>query len=62
MLPTNDFRSIWELAHLWEGYNPEQTDPANLPVPVVDKLQKLIWGFLGSHLALRKRKRLACTA
>ena len=56
MLPTNDFRSIWELAHLWEGYNPEQTDPANLPVPVVDKVQKLIWGFLGSHLALRKAK------
>ncbi len=52
-LPRNDFRSIWEIAHVWEGFNPEQTDPENPPEPVADKLQKLIWGYLNAQLSLR---------
>jgi hypothetical protein len=48
----NDFRSIWELAHLWEGEDPDKTDPAHLPEPVVDKLQKLIWGYLRKQFRL----------
>lgn len=53
MLPRNDFRSIWELAHLWEGADPDKTDSSNLPAPVVDKLQKMIWGYLNAQLSLR---------
>lgn len=53
MLHPNDFRSLWDLAHLWEGYNPDRSDPANLPEPVVDKLQKLIWGYIRKHYRLR---------
>ncbi len=49
MLHPNDFRSIWELSHLWEG-----ADPANLPASVTDKIQKIIWGYLGKHLVLRR--------
>ncbi len=56
MLHPNDFRSLWELAHVWEGYNPDQTDPVNLPEPVVDKLQKLIWGYLSGQLVLRRAR------
>lgn len=44
MLHKNDFRSIWELAHLWAEQDPAITDPENLPEAVTDKLQKLIWG------------------
>lgn len=54
MLPRNDFRSIWELAHLWEEADPDKTDPANLPEPVVDKLQKLIWETMRKQFRLRR--------
>ena len=53
----NDFRSIWELAHLWEDEDADKTDPAKLPEPVVDKLQKLIWGYFNRQLLLRKTGR-----
>lgn len=53
MLHPNDFRSIWDLAHVWEGYNSDRSDPAMLPEPVVDKLQKLIWGYIRKHYRLR---------
>lgn len=54
MLHPNDFRSVWELSHLWVGSDPNQTDSEHLPDEVVDKLQKLIWGHLGGRLPLRK--------
>ena len=50
----NDFRSIWELAHLWEGADPDKTDAVNLPEPVVDKLQKLIWETMRKQFRLRR--------
>jgi hypothetical protein len=55
MLHPNDFRSIWELAHLWANHDPDKTDAANLPEAVVDKLQKLLWGFLRNKLSLRTK-------
>ena len=53
MLHSNDFRTIWELAHLWAGSAPDKTDPQNLPDAVVDKLQKLIWAFMRNKIGLR---------
>lgn len=55
MLHPNDFRSIWELAHLWAGAAPEKTDPDNLPDAVIDKLQKLMWAFLRDKIGLRRK-------
>ena len=55
MLHPNDFRSIWELAHLWAGTAPEKTDPDNLPDAVIDKLQKLMWAFLRNKIGLRRK-------
>lgn len=54
MLHPNDFRSIWEVSHLWAGHDPSKTDPENLPDEVIDRLHKLIWGNLGGRLPLRK--------
>ena len=55
MLHPNDFRSIWELAHLWAGVHPESTESAKLPDDVIDRLQKLIWAFLRKKIGLRRK-------
>ena len=55
MLHPNDFRTIWELAHLWAGAAPDKTDPQNLSDVVFDKLQKLIWAFLRAKIGLRRK-------
>lgn len=55
MLHPNDFRTIWELAHLWAGSAPDKTDPQNLPDAVSDKLQKLIWAFIRNKIGLRRK-------
>jgi len=55
MLHPNDFRNVWELSHLWAGFEPAKTDTEELPEPVVDKLQKLIWGYLRGKISLRRK-------
>lgn len=55
MLHPNDFRSLWELAHLWAGSALDKADPESLPDGVVDKLQKLIWAFMRSKIGLRHK-------
>lgn len=34
-------RSLWEIAHRWHGYHPDETNPAALPLPVQDTLRAL---------------------
>src|SRR3569832_1946362 len=54
MLNLLDFKSIWEIAHLWEGLDPAVADSETpLPEEVIDKTQKLIWGFLRKQFHLR---------
>ena len=55
MLHDSDFKSIWDLAHIWEGYDPAKTDPTNLPGPVADKIMKIIWGYIRKKLVIRRR-------
>ena len=55
MLHHKDFRSIWELAHVWAGYGNGDTGEDTIPEAVEDKLQKLIWGFLRKKISLRRR-------
>src|SRR5208282_1036896 len=55
-LHPNDFRSIWELSHIWDGSDPEKTDPANLPASVIDRIQKIVWGYLRKKLPVRKAR------
>lgn len=54
MLHPNDFRSIWEVSHLWAGHDPSKTAPENLPDEVIDRLHKLIWGNLGGAAFIAK--------
>jgi hypothetical protein len=54
MLHESDFRSIWDIAHLWAGYSRSE-DKTELPEPILDKLQKLIWAFARKKISLRTR-------
>ena len=38
-LRTIDHLSIWEIAHRWHDFDPNQTDPKKLPLPVQDTLR-----------------------
>ena len=53
MLNKNEFRSVWEIAHLWEDVDVPQSDAANLSDGVSDKLYIILWAFLRKHLPLR---------
>jgi hypothetical protein len=54
ILHESDFRSIWDIAHLWAGYSRSE-DKTELPEPVLDKMQKLIWAFTRKKISLRTR-------
>jgi hypothetical protein len=54
MLHESDFRSIWDIAHLWAGQSRGEHD-TELPEPVLDKVQKLIWAFTRKKISLRTR-------
>lgn len=38
---SEDFRSVWNLAHDWAGFDPNKTDVKNLPKPVYLNLQRM---------------------
>jgi hypothetical protein len=54
MLHESDFKSVWDIAHLWAGYA-RGADGTELSEPVLDKLQKLIWAFARKQISLRTR-------
>ena len=54
MLHRNDFRSIWELSHVWAGCPLSSNSGGSPDAAVVDKLQKIIWAFLRKKISLRR--------
>lgn len=53
-LGSNDYQSIWQAAHRWHSFDPDNTDPANLPVEVRKTIFRIIRGYLQKQLILRK--------
>ncbi|MGZ3974327.1 MAG: hypothetical protein ACXWAT_10120 [Methylobacter sp.] len=53
MLDLEEFKTIWEIAFLWEGAQPPDNDPSNIPDGVRKKIEKLIWAFREDQLKLR---------
>ena len=37
-----DYLSVWEVAHRWSGYDPDQTNPKSLPSKVEDILRRIM--------------------
>jgi hypothetical protein len=53
---SEDFRSVWILAHEWAGYHPEKTELNNLPVPVKLNLQRLAASILNRSLRSQTKR------
>ena len=53
MLDIEEFKSIWDIAFLWEGLQPPEDDLSSIPEGVKKKIEKLIWAFREDHLKLR---------
>lgn len=53
-LEGKDYLSIWEVAHRWAGVDPDSTDPNNLPEDIRYYIHKMIEGYLGEELKLRR--------
>lgn len=53
-LEGKDYLSIWEVAHRWAEFDPDSTDPNNLPEEIRYFIHKMIEGYLGEELKLRK--------
>lgn len=54
-LEGKEFKSIWNVAHLWAGDDPELTDPSALPEGIRDHIQWLIVGHFRGELPLRNK-------
>lgn len=54
-LEGKEFKSIWNAAHLWAGYDPELTDPNALPDEVRDHIHWFIVGHFRGELPLRRK-------
>lgn len=53
-LEGKDYLSIWEVAHRWGGLDPDATDQENLPNDIRYYIHKMIEGYLGEELKLRR--------
>lgn len=53
-LEGSGYLSILEIAHRWAGIDPDSTDENNLPDEVQYYIHKIIEGFLGEELKLRR--------
>jgi len=54
-IESEDYRDLWQLAHEWAGYNPEKTDPGNLPKQVELNLKRLSAAIINRSLAVRTK-------
>ena len=59
MLDIEEFKSIWDIAFLWEGLQPPEGDLSSIPEGVKKKIEKLIWAFREDGLKLRDSSGLA---
>lgn len=46
------YLSIWEIAHRWRNFNPDKTDPTDLPLNVQDTIRYICRGALDGRVAL----------
>lgn len=53
---SEDFRSVWNLAHDWAGFDPNKTDVKNLPKPVYLNLQRLSSAVIVRALPAQTKK------
>jgi hypothetical protein len=53
-LEGKDYLNIWEVAHRWAGLDPESTSANDLPEEVRYFIHKMIEGYLGDELKLRR--------
>ena len=52
MLQAIDHLSVWEIAHRWNGEDPNLTDPARLPLPVQDTLRAIAHDLAYSSISV----------
>lgn len=52
---SEDYRSIWDLAHQWAGYDSSKTDHENLPPQVKLNLQRLAAGIVSDQLPAKTK-------
>lgn len=50
-----EFLSIWEIAHAWEGFNPENADSVDVSEDIKHWANKIILCYFRKELSLRKR-------
>ena len=55
-IDSNDFQTIWNLGHNWAGYDPDSTDPKNLPKDLQVVIQRLLAAILRNDLPARGKK------
>lgn len=55
-LDSKDFQTVWALAHNWTGFDPEQTDPANLPQEIKDSIHRLLSAIWRQGLTGRTKR------
>ena len=55
-IESEDFRTLWVLAHQWAGYPPDKTDVNNLPSKAELNLKRLSSAILRRELNVRNKK------
>ena len=55
-IESEDFRTLWVLAHQWAGYHPDKTDANNLPSQAELNLKRLASAILRTELKIRNKK------
>ena len=55
-IESEDFRTLWILAHQWAGCHPDKTDVNNLPSQAELNLKRLASAILRRELNVRNKK------
>lgn len=51
---TQEFLSVWEIAHQWEGMDPAQTDQENVSPEIKRRISRVLQAYFRKELPLRK--------
>jgi len=51
---TQEYLSVWEIAHQWEGMDPTQTDQENVPAEIKRRINRVLQAYFRKELPLRK--------
>lgn len=55
---SEDYQTVWKLAHLWADVPFENSDPTNLPLAVRTYIHRMLSAIANKHIAARNRNRL----